>query len=383
MRLLFLASFAFLAALAAKDAISRAASLMATVPSAKELLQEQITVKSVETGQYCTVLRRGERMCDWRMVLVTDGQREIRMFLAPLLDANDGRYALLQAGDELNVGLRGDVAYTITRTASPAPLPGLPRTATLLDMVQLKAWHKSLLWRDGGRLLADILVLALAYVMIKRMRFPSRALVLYLLCAVLVSAVSVWSLRPRPMPALRSLVDQPVTVAAFGEKLSCRSGWLSTHRRCEPQSFIADTEGRIWPLAYSDTVMLPIERGQDVLLGTHEGFIYRIKPPIQSKKAQGTCSFRDHPTASQRKVVWMCDDEAERLVRQRDFVGQFVARIDRGRMKRELLQFDWTQAAYNEQERKHRHRMFIGAYIPLIGWFLIFVLFSYGRSDQD
>jgi hypothetical protein len=382
MRLLALLFLAFLAALAVHDGLGRMTRLVSFVPDKGSLVQQEISVKDVETGRYCKVLRRGERLCQWHMVIVSERGRSLRMFLDPLLEKGDGRYALIQPGDSLQVGLKGDIAYTLARTSSQQPLPGLEPSVTLQDEAQLHRWRSGVVRRESLRLLADIAVLWVAYGFVRRMRFPLRGYLLYFLCTVLVIAISIWSQRPPPLPAAHQLIDQPVTVAALGERLHCRPGWLKPTRGCEPQSFVADMDGRIWPLAYPNALILPLKRGDSVVLGVRNELVYRIKKAVPKRNSEG-CRFRDHPLFEKRKVVWMCDDEAERIERARDPILAMISQIGKKLPRIDPQEFGWTEKAYAEAKQQHNWKMLAGAFAPLVAWLFIFLAYLHRGRDTD
>ncbi|GEM_PF-630960 len=380
MRLFFLLFLAFMAALAVLDGTGRISQLFDFLPDRGTLVHQDIRVKDVETGNYCVTLRRGERTCRSYMVIVTEQGSQLRLFLDPLLEKGDGRYALLQPGDQLRVGLHGDIAYTLARTSTEQPLPGLEASVTLQDEAQLRGWRRDVVRRASVWLFADIVVLWVAYGFVSRMRFPLRAYLAYLLCTVLVIAISIWGQRPRPLPASHRLIDQPVTVGAFGERLACRPGWLKLSRRCEPQNFLTDMQGNIWPIAYPGALMLPLKRGQYVMLGVSNNVVYRIRNAAPSASKQG-CRFRDHPLSRERKVVWMCDDEAARIERARDPIRAMISRIGEMPSKVEPLNFEWTRQAYAREKEQHNKKLFLGAFAPLLAW--LFIALGYLHSGRD
>lgn len=382
MRLLALLFLVVIAALAVHDGLGRMSQLVNAVPDKGSLVQQEISVKDVETGRYCKVLRRGERLCQWHMVIVSERGRSLRMFLDPLLETGDGRYALIQAGDTLQVGLKGDIAYTLAWTSTQQQLPGLAPSVTLQGEAQLHRWRSGVVRRESIRLLADIAVLWVAYGFVRRMRFVLRAYLLYFLCTLLVFAISIWSQRPPPLPAAHQLIDQPVTVAALGERLHCRPGWMKLSRGCKPQSFVADTDGRIWPVAYPNALILPLKRGDSVVLGVRNELVYRIREAAPKRNSEG-CRFRDHPLFETRKVVWMCDDEAERIERARDPMRAMISQIGKKRPRIDPLQFEWTEKAYADAKQQHNWKMFAGAFAPLVVWLLIFLAYMHSERDTD
>lgn len=382
MRLFFLLVLAFIAALAVLDGKGRIFQLFDFLPDRGALVRQDIRVKDVETGNYCATLRGGYRICQWYMVILTETGPTLRLFLDPLLEKGDGRYALLQPGDQLRVGLHGDIAYTLVRTSTEQPLPGLEARVSLQDEAQLRGWRRGVVRQAGGGLLADVVVLCVAYGFVRRMRFPLRAYLAYLLCTVLVMAISIWVERPRSLPASHQLFDQPVTVGAIGERLACRPGWLKLSRRCEPQNFLTDMQGNIWPIAYPGALMLPLKRGEYVILGVSNNMVYRIKNGVPPASKQG-CRFRDHPTSRERKVVWMCDDEAARIERGRDPIRTMISRIGEMPSRIDPLRFEWTQEAHTDAQKRHKRRLFMGLYMPLLAWLFIALTYLHGGRDND
>lgn len=147
MRLLILVLLGLTAALSIRDGIGRVVSLAASIPEQGQLVQEQVEVEGVDIEQFCSSLRRGRRTCSWEMVLHVEDGRTLRLFLKPLLQSEDERYALLQPGDKLRLGLFGDVAYTLARVSTKNPLPGLAPSVTLLGEAQLRKWRADIVWR--------------------------------------------------------------------------------------------------------------------------------------------------------------------------------------------------------------------------------------------
>lgn len=150
------------------------------------------------------------------------------------------------------------------------------------------------------------------------------------------------------------------------------------NRETKPQQFIADSDGKMWPIAYPGTSVLTPERGRDLLLGTRFDVVYRIKN-APNESSERNCSFRQHPLSMERKIVWMCDDDAaERYVRARDPVKALVDRLP-GISKLDPLPFEWTRYAYRQARAAHNDIVFFGMLIPLGAW-LFWFLYRNGAS---
>lgn len=377
MRLLVLVLLGFAVALSIRDGIGRVTSLVASIPERGQLVQQLVEVEGHDVRLFCSSLRHGGKSCRWEMVLLVEDGRIIRLFLEPLLQSGDERYALLQPGDKLRLGLSGDIAYTLERLSAENPLPGLAPSVTLLGEAQLREWRADIVWRGYLWLAVDLVVLFFAFRTLKRVHLAASG-VLCLSCTVLLMVVSVWGWRPGPLPKEHELIDQPITAAAVGTRLSCRAARLGSRRHCEPQQFIADSDGKIWPIAYPGTSVLTPERGRDLLLGTRFDVVYRIKN-APNENSERNCSFRQHPLSRERKIVWMCDDDAaERYLRAREPVKALVDRLP-GVSKLDPLPFEWTRNAYRQARAAHNDIMFFGMLLPLGAW-LFWFLYRNGAS---
>ena len=363
MRWLFLTLIMALGVLAFVDLLGRTQPLMVAFPARGQLQFVDITLAGLNSAEVCRAQRRGGTACRWVMSLEADDARSWQLMLEPLLDRQDHRYALLQPGDRLRLGLFQERVYALQRLAANATTPGLEATATLLSEATLYDWRYRWLAIQMLWLVLDVLVIAVSfYLLWRRQRlitFNQQLLAHVLVLTVLASML--WSWRPQPLPEERALVDLPVRFFAIGERLDCMAGW-SRVTRCQPQRFLQDDQARIWPLAYSTSHSLSIDRGAELELGMHGDKVYRITYPMVDVGEPAKCVYRQNPMARRTQVIWICEDALEAIERGRQPLAalQEKAKQQIAELKRfPPMPYDWTEQAYLEARTWHNRLIFL------------------------
>lgn len=384
MRWLFFTLLIALGVLAFADLLGRTQPLVATFPERGQLQFVDVTLAKLVSAEVCRARRRGADECRWAMFLETEDARSWRLVLEPLLERQDHRYALLQQGDRLRLGLFQDRVYTLQRLTSAIRTPGLEANASLLSESELYDWRYRWLAIQILWLALDTLVIVVSvYLLWRRKRLNT--LNQHLLAQVLVlmiSASMLWSWRPQPLPEEYELVDLPVRFLAIGERLNCGAGW-SRVMRCQPQRFLLDDQARVWPLAYPTSHSLSIERSAELALGIYGGKVYRISYPKVDDPAK--CGYRQNPMARRTQVIWICEDALEAIERDRQPQAALQEKADQQitELKRlPPMPYRWTEQAYLEARAWH-NRFFFAVLLALATMLMLGLLLqrpTRGRS---
>lgn len=379
----------FSSLLAGLDGLMRLVSLGRDFPSPGQLQQRQLTLQELSPKLQCPSPprgRKGGKGCSWVISLAAQGGEVWRVFLPPLLEPGRSSYALLQAGDRLEVGLFQGKVYTLRRLAAAHPSSDLAQRLDILDEAQLQGWRGQWRWRQFGWLALDLGAIVLVGWLFRRHRQSVMAgLLLMPLLSVLCLLLLPWSWRPAPLPAQQALQTQRVQFVAAGLRLECSSVWL-LESLCEPQVLLFDRSMGVWPIAYlASTALVDGERigkGEWLQLGVHNGKVYRIardEPP--EVEAVNNCGYRQNPLARRSQVIWICDDQLKVIDKGRNPLHSFLQEKDPRllpRPRQDPLPYEWSLSAYQAEVRSHNELMLLTVLIPL-GVAILISLLRAGR----
>lgn len=337
--------------------------LAADVPQPGQLAVIEIVLKDLQSTEFCREDRKGRKRCRWAMLLKAEDDQEWELNLTPILACSDSRYALLQPGDRLQLGLYRDRVYTLERLSAVRRVPGLEDRAVLLDEFGLAQWRWQRVWVQLGWLVLEGLLFLLACYLMARLRgdFQSHGLLQFFFI-VTIAFLSTGRLGPASLPKEAELVDQSVRYLALGERLVCGESWRAI-TPCRPERFLLDEQGRIWPLAYRVPVH-SVQRGEEVLLGLHDAKVYRITLPPPAVEVRADCGYRQNPMARRTQVIWLCDDALQPIERGRSVLGETLK--EWGEPTRvNPLEFRWSERVYVEERAEHNRRL-MWMYAPLL-----------------
>src|SRR5690606_5681593 len=273
------------------------------LPQPAQLQSTDTVLEQLQSVQYCKHQRRGGQICRWAIQLLTrDGASSGLHRLPP-----DERYVLLQPGDRLRLGVYRNTIYPLERVAAQRPVNGLEQHAVLLDGPGFGQWRQAWTLQQLGWIALELSLFALACWTGFRLPSTSSPRVLFMMfCISSFSWLAYGRSEPAPLPVETELSDISISHAAVVERLQCPLIWFAW-KRCEPRMVILDAHGKTWPLAYEEVALRPAQRGDQLLLGTYAGSVYRVRHAPPDDAAPG-CSYRQNPLSRRTQVTWSCDD---------------------------------------------------------------------------
>ncbi len=367
MRLLFLCALIALSSLALVDMSHRVGALLfKPLPEAEQLQVSEVGLRELRSMQYCTPQRRGGEICRWGIEVRTLDDRSLRLNLAPM----DDRYALLQSGDRLRIGVYRETIYTLERLTAGHSVVGLESRAVLLDETGFSQWRQRWQVQQIGWIVGELLIVSLVFLIGQRLPQLSLGGSVILILLLSIFGHVLWG-KPKPsaLPEQAELVNMPVGQFLLAERLVCPQHW-AFEAKCEPQQVLVDESGKLWPLAYAEVMVLPAQRGDSLLLGIYAGKIYRITHAPREPGTPTDCAYQQNPMARRAQVIWMCDDDRRLLERSRNPLSsaqqQFDELAEKTRRTKVILDFSASEWAYREARRDYERHWAMLFLAPLL-----------------
>lgn len=321
------------------------------LPQPAQLQSTDTVLEQLQSVQYCKNQRRGGQICRWAIQLLTRDGASWELHHLPL----DERYVLLQPGDRLRLGVYRNTIYTLERVAAQRPVNGLEQHAVLLDGPGFGQWRQAWTLQQLGWIALELSLFALACWTGFRLPSTSSPRVLFMMfCISSFSWLAYGRSEPAPLPVETELSDISISHAAVVERLQCPLIWFAW-KRCEPRMVILDAHGKTWPLAYEEVALRPAQRGDQLLLGTYAGSVYRVRHAPPDDAAPG-CSYRQNPLSRRTQVTWSCDD-VRAVARARNPLGEAQRQLalsnEAFRHSLPLLSFGQSERAFREASVRH------------------------------